>query len=285
MTDDAKRKTLACLLAAMILMALIAAALPQLELKPGVPLPRPADASWGVLPEENLPAVTISISAFWKAVLSVLVIAGLIYNGYKLLRGARWNWKDFLRSFAFLAVPIIILTGLLVLLSGARFTLKPLEMEVPPPAMELTGPPLEAVPPGLLWLVWLGLAATLIGLGLWFVFRKPARPDRLKLEAERALQALKTGLDLRNVILHCYWQMTQVLKQEQGLEMEAAMTTREFERLLEARGVPAAPVQQLTRLFEAARYGQRAPGPGDEGRAVDCLTAIVRYSQMQKRAH
>jgi hypothetical protein len=283
MTSQVKLKIMACLVAVVVLTALIAAALPQLELKPGMPLPRAADPSWGVVPEESLPAVTISISAFWKAVLSFLLIASLIYNVYKLLRGVRWNWKDILRSVAFLAAAIIILFSILLILSGVRLTAQPPEMEVTPPAVPVKGPPLGAVPPGLLWLVWLGLAAAFTGLGLWFVFRKPARPDRLRLEAERALQALKTGLDLRNVILHCYWQMTEVLKQEQGLEMDAAMTTREFERLLEARGVPAAPVQQLTRLFEAARYGHRPPGHGDEGRAVDCLTAIVRYSQMEKR--
>ena len=134
------------------------------------------------------------------------------------------------------------------------------------------------MPSGLIWLVWLGLAAALAGLGLWLVVRPPARPmpDPLQLEAERALQALNDGLDLKNVILRCYSQMAQVLKREQGLEMEVAMTAREFERLAEARGVPPAPVHKLTQLFEAARYGHRPPGPGDERQAVDCLTAIVR---------
>jgi hypothetical protein len=74
-----------------------------------------------------------------------------------------------------------------------------------------------------------------------------------------------------------------VLRQAQGIEMEAAMTAREFERLLEARGVPRPPVHQLTQLFEAARYGRRPPGADDERRARESLTAIVQYSRAGRR--
>ena len=38
------------------------------------------------------------------------------------------------------------------------------------------------------------------------------------------------------------------------------MTAREFEALLEKRGVPNPPVHQLTALFEVARYAAQAPG-------------------------
>ncbi len=57
------------------------------------------------------------------------------------------------------------------------------------------------------------------------------------------------------------------------------MTPREFERLLENEGVPAEPARQLTGLFEAVRYGQWQPNPGDEQKAVSCLDAIEAYSR------
>jgi hypothetical protein len=282
MTSDAKHKTLACLLGLMLLTAVIAAALPQLELKPGLRLPGQGADSVGIAAGEMLPLVEISISNFWKAVMGILLAAGMVYNVYRLLKDATWNWKDVLRSLLYLIIPVVVFAGLLLFMAGARLSFEAAPAEALPPIVDVKGPPLGPVPAWLIWLICLGLAAALAGAGLWLVFR-PAPPDLLKLEAERALQALNTGLDLKSVIVRCYWQMAEVLKKEQGLELETAMTVREFQRLLEARGVPHAPVQQLTQLFEGARYGHQPPGPGDESQAVDCLTAIVRYSQAGKR--
>ena len=281
MTDDAKRKTLACLLGVMILTALIAAALPQLELKPGVPLPGQTDRPGNGLPVQGLPAPSISITTLWKAILVIVLLVVAIYSGYRLLRGMTWNGK----VAADLIILSLIVVGVLLVLSGVRLISAPAKAEGLPPILDIKGPPLGPLPPGLIWLVGLGLAAALVGLGLWLIFRPAARPrsDPLMLEADRALQALKTGLDFNNVIVQCYWQMGRVLKQEQGIEMETAMTARDFEGLLEARGVPHPPVHQLTQLFEAARYGHRPPGADDERRAVDSLTAIVQYSRAGRR--
>jgi hypothetical protein len=137
---------------------------------------------------------------------------------------------------------------------------------------------------GLIWLAGLCLAATLVGLGLWFIFRPASHlnTDRLTLQAEWALQTLKSGGDLKNVIVRCYWQMEQVLKEEQGIEKETAMTVREFEHLLEARGMPQLPVHQLTQLFEMVRYGRRATSAADEHQAIEAFTAILQYSQANR---
>ena len=282
MTSDAKRKTLACLGCMVILTVLIAAALPHLELKPGVPLPALPQGVIEPQPEQETPDVTISLSALWKAILSICLVAGLIYNGYQLLRNATWSWRNVVNSLVRISVFILIAVGILLVLPGIHFTYSmPMMEEIPPPVVELSGPPVGPLPLSLIWLVGLGLAATLVGLGLWFIFRPAghASTDRLTLQARWALQALKKGSDLKNVIVRCYWQMGQVLKEEQGIEMETAMTVREFERLLEARGVPHLPVHQLTKLFETARYGHRTMSVEDERQAVDALTAIVQYSQ------
>ncbi len=286
MTPDLKRKILACLVAVLILTAVIAAALPQLELKPGIPLPGQDESSKSKLEVEPIPLVVISISDFWKALLGIVLLVGLAYNAYKLLREGTWNWKNVLNSLVALAVIVLVLVGLLVLLSKVPVTFEPPPPEAPPPVVVEKGPPLGPLPPGLIWLVWLSLAAALAGLGLWLAFRQPGRrgPDLLTLEAERALESLKAGLDLKNVIVRCYWQMAQVLQEEQGLEKQAAMTVREFERLLQARGVPSTPVHQLTQLFEAVRYGRRLAKADDERTAVDCLTAIVHYSQAGRKS-
>ena len=109
--------------------------------------------------------------------------------------------------------------------------------------------------------------------------------DVLGLEAEKARQKLKTGLGLQAVIIKCYRQMSLALAEEQGIEREDFMTTREFENLLEVIGVPRDPVHQLTQLFEAVRYGNWQPNPIDEQKAIHCLEAIMLYSRAMKEAN
>jgi hypothetical protein len=103
--------------------------------------------------------------------------------------------------------------------------------------------------------------------------------DLVGLEAEKARQALKTGVDLKDVIIHCYRQMSLALQQEQGIERKDFMTTGEFENLLETAGIPHEPIHQLTRLFDAVRYGNWEPNTVDEQKAVECLESIILYSR------
>jgi Domain of unknown function (DUF4129) len=285
MTPDAKRKTLACLAGVAILTVIIAAALQRLELKPGVPLPALVSEKEQPQPAQVPPRLVITVSNFWKAALSIALLAAFIYTGYQLLRSVTWNWREVIKSLVYTSVLFLIAAAILwALMSGRISKSKPVVEIQPTSVAEEAGPPLGPVPQGLIWVVVLCLAATLVGVGLWVILRPRDRAstDRLTLQAEWALQALKRGLDLKNVIVRCYWQMEQVLQEEQGIEMETAMTVREFERLLEARGVPQQPVHQLTQLFETARYGHRATSAEDERQAVDALTAIVHYSRAMR---
>ncbi|HUX20955.1 MAG TPA: DUF4129 domain-containing protein, partial [Spirochaetia bacterium] len=75
----------------------------------------------------------------------------------------------------------------------------------------------------------------------------------------------------------CYQRMGNALRRERQIEREAFMTAGEFEALLGAEGVPLGPVHELTRLFEAARYGDLRPTEGDERRAIEALGAIVDH--------
>ncbi len=285
MGADTKRKIMACLVGVAILTVIIAAALPRLELKPGIPLPALTSGEGQPQQAQQLPRVVISVSNFWKAIVSIALLAAFAYIGYMLLRSITWNWRDVLKTLAYTSVVCLIAGSIFWALLSGRVTLSGPATETPPPSVvEKTGPPLGSVPTGLIWLVGLGLAAILIGVGLWTILRPANRAgkDQLALQAEWALQELKKGLDLKNVIVRCYWQMGQVLQAEQGIEMETAMTVREFERLLEARGVPHLPIHQLTQLFETARYGYRATSAEDERQAVEALTSIVQYSQTSK---
>lgn len=280
MTDAARRRTLFFFLLAVIVTATIAATLSQLELHPGVPLPG-SDGTSGAVPLESAMPVSISVNTFVRAILLIVLALGMLYCGYLMLKGA--TFRGLLRpilSIIALAVLAPAVLYVLFMLVHIGITPEPVETEFLPPALDVKGPPLGPLPPFLIWLAWIGLGVTVATLGVWLLRWQRQRPytgDPLVLEAERAMKALSAGMDLKSVIVYCYQQMSLALQKEQGIELEETMTAREFERLLEARGVPHAPVYQLTRLFETARYGHQQPQPGDEQRAFDCLNDIVQY--------
>jgi hypothetical protein len=282
MPADIKRKTLTFLLIAVIMTVVIAAALPQFELKPGVPLP-PPQAGIGTPSPDHAPAVSISLNTYLEAVLEIVLVLVMAYGSYKLLKGV--PWKEILAPALKIVLLSTVVLYIFFLLTNVQIKSEPFAPEILPPDLKIPGQPFGTPPQGLIWLVWIGLGAGVILLGIWLIRRPPkhTHDDSLKLEAERALQALRTGAHFNNVIVRCYIQMSQALQKEQEIELEQTMTAREFEHLLEARGIPYAPVHQLTQLFEVARYGYRQPGPGDEQKAFECLNAIVQFSRARRQ--
>ena len=75
MTGKAKRNALLLLGLVMLMTMIIAASLPQLELKPGMPLPKVENNQVVVLPVETEPLVAISVYEFFK-IIFVLFVAG-----------------------------------------------------------------------------------------------------------------------------------------------------------------------------------------------------------------
>jgi hypothetical protein len=109
--------------------------------------------------------------------------------------------------------------------------LVPMELPVQTVTPLVTSP-LGPVPPLLIWLVGIGLLVTGSLIGFWLYTSDSKRTttmDVVGLEAEKARLALMTGLDLKDVIVKCYRQMSLALEKEQGLEREDFMTTGEFE--------------------------------------------------------
>ncbi len=281
MPDNRKRKTLIFFLVTVILTFLVAAALPRLDLQPGTPLPAFQGAP--TTTPDQPPQTTISISTFLKAVLGSILVLVLGYFIYQARKGL--HWKEILLPALVVGILTMLALYILFAVFDVHINFDFSTPDILPPAVDIKIPPLGAPPAGLLWLVWVGLALVLVFLGLWLIWWR-TRPapltdsDSLESEAQQALQALISGADMQDVILRCYAQMSRILLEEQKLELKQSMTAREFERLLAARGFPAAPVHQLTRLFENARYGHRPPGPGEQQQAYDCLHAIVQYSHL-----
>ncbi len=279
MPAEIKRKALTFLLMTVILTALIAAALPRLELKPGLSLPS-AEVGEDTSTPAPLPAVSVSINTYLMAALETVLVLVIAYGTYKILKGV--PWKKVLLPSLLIAMLVMVVFYIFFLLAGAHIKSDPFAPEILPSDLNIPGGPVGPMPKGLVWLAWIGLAVGVGLLGAWLIRRPPKHShsgDPLELEAERALQALRNGSSLNDVIVRCYIQMSRALQKEQKIELKQTMTAREFEYLLEDKGIPYAPVHQLTQLFEAARYGFRQIGPADEQKAFECLNAILKFSR------
>lgn len=133
-------------------------------------------------------------------------------------------------------------------------------------------------PGWLAYVVSIVLVLLLVAAGwfAWYHFlRRDRRLERLAQQAEETLSELSSGADFRDAVIRCYFEMSQALSQQKGIERHKAMTPREFAERLRQTGLPAEDVRRLTRLFERVRYGAKTPGKVEETEAIACLTAIV----------
>ena len=286
MTGSVKRRLLIFFGLALVATVLIAASLSQLQLQPGIPLPDFQNGNVLITAEDAQKPVAIQVSEFVKFLFVLLLAASMLYVTGKLLKGTRWkDLMTFIKPVMIISLAAAGLLFLALLLLPRGGALVPPEMPMPT-AMPAATLPLGSPPNGLVWLVGFALLASglLLGLRVFGSPRPAATLDLLGLEAQRARQALNSGAELKDVIVHCYRQMGLVVAQERGLEREEFMTTGDFEKLLEASGLPREPLRQLTRLFEAVRYGNWRPNPADEEQAIQCLDAISASSQTARKA-
>jgi hypothetical protein len=286
MTGSTKRKTLILLGLVMIITVIIAASLHQLELQPGMPLPSMDNGDVVIPPGEQELPIVFPVSDVLKVLFALILVGTILYVIYTSIRGIGWaNVRTYIQPFIVITLIVGSIMFLIMLLPKRQNAL-PTELPLPTNTPLVTSP-LGPVPTSLLWLVGIVLLMSSILLGIWIF--TPSRRETttiglVGLEAEKAWQALITGLDLKDVIIKCYRQMSLALEQEQGIERKDFMTTREFENLLEAAGIPHEPIHQLTQLFEAVRYGNWQPNLVDEQKAIHCLQAIVLYSHDAKKA-
>lgn len=152
---------------------------------------------------------------------------------------------------------------------------------LPPPPDFIVNPPswfvvtmsilLIAIPLTIIWLLW---------RFFWAKSEEEAPIEMITREAQQALEGLQAGNDLKDTIMRCYWEMSQILNKERKLSRPDGMTVREFEQYLADYGLHTEHIQRLSRLFERVRYSSQAAGPRDEKEAMACLRAIVKaYGQ------
>ena len=264
------------LCAAIGALTVLAAGLPQLSFRPGRSfILNGYDAPD---PSSGAPAVSMGDLGYWRWLLIAIMLLVLGYFVLTLIFSAKLRWQLLRR----IAQVLVVLLLFYLILSRLIGTPEPLPQpagatppQVPPPIGEPL-PPFVAQPaPWLVSLVSLALGALLIA-GIWYFWRR-SRPvvNPITTLAQAAIENIQAGGDVQSVVLRCYLEMSQVLAQQRGIERERAMTPREFAQHLAASGVRDQHIQQLTRLFEGARYGAQPPSTRDERVAVECLTAIV----------
>jgi hypothetical protein len=289
MNDDTKRKALVWLGLVMALVIIVAASLSQLDLQPGMPFPKLDGNQEIVLAPvvETEPSRSIPLNRFLIIFIAIFATGTVLYALYRLLRGA--VWKEIWAFIWPMVTSSLLVSGFLYVLFSLPNTGNLVSAPLPVPTPEpIPTSPLGSVPPILFWLVGLGLLVAAILAAIWIFglgAKRTRTMDAVGVEAEKARQALKTGLDLKNVIIRCYQQMSLALAEDQGIEREEFITIREFEALLVAAGMPLQPVHQLTQLFEAVRYGNWQPDPVDEQKAIHCLDAIVLHSRQAKESN
>lgn len=263
-------------------MVLLSAGLSKLELLPGQPF------SLSREPRDGLAGSGVSLGAEALALLFrvLIIIAGLlapIAIIYLIIspEARRRVLKDLLMMLPLFAV-LYLLTRAGPELSSLRDEIRAPET-LPETFPSVSIAEFSADPPQ--WLVFatsLGLAmllAVLFVVAAWFVWRHTSRPasliEQLAQEAEEALGALQAGADLKDTVMRCYFEMSQVLSKQRGIKRQTAMTPREFESHVERIGLPGEHVRQLTRLFEKVRYGAKLASKDEERQAIACLRAIV----------
>jgi len=277
------------LLAAGLLLFVLSAALPQLNLQPGMPLPSVINGQIYAPPKgSESPSASLSLNLFLEVLFGLLLAGSLVYLLYKLISGVAWRdyWLLILKTLGLITGAFFLLFLLFLILSSKAAPLSTLPLPLPTPEPQVRTP-LGPVPPLILWIAAMILtaAATLLGVWIYETFSNQSSPlNLLALEAEKARQALLTGENVKDVILRCYQQMGLVIKLDQGIERPEYMTPREFENQLAALGMPPDPIHQLTLLFEAVRYGNWRSNALDEDKALACLEAIALCSQKMKPA-
>lgn len=126
-------------------------------------------------------------------------------------------------------------------------------------------------------LLWLALVVLYFAYRFWQQHRvqRSSALDAIANIARSSLKDLAAGSEWGDVVMQAYVRMSEAARASRGLERESSATPREFSTRLASAGLPSAPVEELTRLFEAVRYGGRPSDDAGARRAAACLESIL----------
>jgi hypothetical protein len=286
-----KRAVLLAAFLALVSLVLLAGSLKSIDFRPGESFGRPDAVKLNGSVDLGEMITDAAKVPLWKQVLFwvtlfviVLLIASLLDpQQRKKLILAFIRLALFVLVFLYIVEnkPEIFAGFLSQLTLGGDLATDPQAAGAPLPVFQ---PP--QVPNWLSYAVALGFV--LLGaLFLWWLNRlwgrikvlisTPEPLDELAEIARQSIGELQSGGNFENSILECYARMSSVVDKRKGLHRENAMTPAEFAARLTRAGLPREPVEKLTRLFEAARYGRQPAGQTEIDQAVTSLSSILRY--------
>jgi hypothetical protein len=284
MTQSTKFIILLFLTVTLLSLVLLSSSLSNLQLHAGMPFPSGGDSYDTLQPFTASPPINTYSNPFLRGIFALIFITLIIYMLARLI-----SLIDIKQIFGLVLI-IIVLFALVIIIPhitpGEPIPLREKTSNLTvPPSFKYPTSPLGRPPQALSWFV---LFVFILGVSLLVIeilkrqFRSAQVEEQLLQEAENAVNALKAGENLKNVIIRCYLQMTHALQEEQGIKRSNNMTVREFKDWLEKKGVPRIPVRQLTCLFEKVRYGKQQMNKNDEKIGIDCLNEIVKYCRGEK---
>jgi len=279
MLRNRKNIALFLLTGALISMIILAASLSNLQLQDGRPFPEVSNSENILEFYPTSSRAEIDVDPIMRSVVAFSLLLIMIYVAGRLIAFLR------IKQILYVLLVVGILLFVVSLLPGVfhRKDAPSFIEYVDIPAVssvEVMTTPLGQPPQELIWIltIFVVLVMALLGINMLRRWLNPVKEEGDFLDgAQIAVNDLKAGMDLKNVILRCYLQMAHALQEEHGLERSDHMTTQEFEAWLQTKGVPPIPVHQLTVLFEKVRYSNYELNGKDESLAMDSLNEIVRY--------
>ena len=284
MPQNTKRITLLFLVGTLVSLIMLSGSLSNLQLHAGVPFPSAGDSGsetrfFTTASTRNVYSLTLL-----KGIFALIFLFLMVYVAARFI--ALVNIKRLIRLL-FTMAAMLVLIILIAQIPITPSTPRPSETSINPiaPPLEYPISPLGQ-PPGELILFVLIAFIVAIGLlvfkvwGTWL--RQSGMTKQMLHEAESAMNEIKSGENLRNVIFRCYLQMSHALQEDLKVERNNNMTVREFEVWLEEKGFPIVPIHQLTELFEKARYGAQLTMKEDEQIAVESLGEIIRFCRSER---
>lgn len=128
--------------------------------------------------------------------------------------------------------------------------------------------------------VLMGFAMAFVLLGLfafsmWKLCQRVSPLLNVSQIAQDAIEEIQSGVDLRDVIVRCYYDMCRALQNTGRWARSKATTPSELAEQLQNAGIAGEQTARLTRLFERVRYGGQDLGKAEEQEAIECLQAIA----------
>lgn len=263
-------------------MILTSTSLSELTFKSGQPLPGVGSNAPQPLSETSSPKNGPEPLQLANGILCLILLGMIAYVAIRVL--LKIEYKTLLKYAAGILLIILIFSQIPETKPAASLEIS--GGSLPPIYQTDTQITPLGTPPAILsWVLYLaGLA--MIAL-VAFVLLKDQNGTEVKFKAqvaqevEGAIEAIRKGDEIRNVIIRCYSKMSQTISVEQGIARDDNMSAREFEAILVARGFPKDAIHRLTLLFEQARYNTGKSTPDEERESLDCLGTILSHCEKQ----